>query len=137
MKQFQMHPDPTAEEAAALWAARLEGSALDAQGRAELGAWLAGDSSRLPLLEHYCQLSIDLEELLPELVAAGRVEIPAGIEPARRRRGARWIAAGALAAAALAAAVVWMGRAGGPPETIATRLAERRTFTLADGTRVE
>jgi transmembrane sensor len=136
MNRFPEHPDPSVEGQAALWAARLEGSALDESARAELGAWLAEDPSRRAHLAHYCQLSADLDQLLPELVAAGRVDVPAFAEPARRKRSLRWIATGALAAVALAAAVVWMGR-GAHPETIATTLAQRRSFTLADGTRVE
>jgi transmembrane sensor len=137
MKPFRMHPEPSVEDQAALWAARLEESTLDANGSSELNAWLGEDSSRRALLAHYCQLSIDLDELLPELVASGRVEIPAYLAPARKRWGMKWIASGALAAAAIAVAVLWIGRTGLHPETIATSLAQRRSFTLSDGTHVE
>ena len=137
MNKFPMNPDPSVEDQAALWAARLEGSSLDGAARAELSAWLEEDPARRrAFLAHYCQISADLDELLPELVAAGRVDVPAFAEPARKGRRFRWVAAGALAAAAVAAAVLWVAR-GGHPETIATTLAQRRSFTLADGTRVE
>jgi transmembrane sensor len=135
MKPFPIHPDSSVEDQAALWAARLDESTLDGVARSELSAWLGQDPSRRALLAHYCQISEDLEELLPELVASARVEMPAAV-PAPRGWAARWIATGALAAVALAAAVIWVGRAG-HPETIATTLAQRRSFTLADGTRVE
>jgi len=136
MNRFPMNPDPTVEDQAALWAARLEGSLLDEAARAELGAWLALGPKRRSLLAHYCQLSVDLDELVPELVAAGRVDVPAFAEPARKSRGLRWIAATGLAVAVVSAAALWIGR-GGHPQTIATTLAQRRSFTLADGSHVE
>lgn len=136
MNSFPMHPDPIVEDQAALWAARLEGSSLDGTARAELVAWLAQDPKRRAYLAHYCQLSVDLDKLLPELVAEGRVDVPAFAVPARRSFALRWITAGGLAVAVVAAAAFWIGR-GGHPETIATTLAQRRSFTLADGTHVE
>jgi transmembrane sensor len=130
-------PDPAAEDQASLWAARLEGSVLTDSDRAELDAWLAGDPSRLPLLSSYCRLSARLDRLVPELAAAGAVELPAE----RARPVSLWnpwkVATAALAAAALAAGVVWLARPFSRPEKFSTPSGQRGSFTLSDGTRVE
>ena len=129
-------PDARADEQAALWAARLEGAALDAADRAELDAWLAADPAHRSLLARYCQFSADLEEQLPLLVAAGKVAMPP--EPAPRRRPLfRWLAPLALAAAAAVAVGVWIAQPKQQLENIATSLAQRQSVTLADGTQVE
>jgi transmembrane sensor len=130
-------PDPAAEEQASLWAARLDGSVLTDSDRAELDAWLAGDPARRPLLSSYCRLSARLDLLVPELAAAGAVEIPAE----RARPVSRWNpwkgAAAGLAAAAVAAGAVWLARPGVRPENFSTPSGQRGSFTLSDGTRVE
>ena len=136
MNPARQTPDPAAEEQASLWAARLEGSKLGPGQRAELDSWLDADPGRRELLSGYLQFSSDLGLLLPELAASGRVEMPPGGAQASRRWNPRWAVAGALAAAALAA-VAWLEWPGGRPERIATSAAQRRSFTLADGTRVE
>ena len=101
-------PDPSAEDQASLWAARLEGSMLTPADRAELDAWLAGDPGRRELLSRYCQFSAKLDRLVPELVGAGLVQMP----PERTR--SLWnpwkVAAAGLLAASLVAAAVWTGR---------------------------
>jgi transmembrane sensor len=127
--------DP-AEDQAALWAARLDGSHLGSTERAELEAWLGEDPGRRVLLKHYQQLSADLGELLPALVATGAVAMPAPA-PARRRWNP-WalVSAGLLATAAVAVGVVLV-RPGPRADTIAASLGQRREFTLADGSRVE
>jgi transmembrane sensor len=127
--------DPAAEEQASLWAARLEGSLLSVADRAELDAWLAADPTHRPLLSSYCSLSARLDILVPELAAAGAVQIPAG------RPRAVWnpwkVATAGMVAAALTVGVVWLARPGGRPETLSTPSGQRGSFTLSDGTRVE
>ena len=125
-----------AEDQAALWAARLEGSSLTAADRATLDAWLAGDPSRTALLSQYCQFSADLDRLLPELVASGAVALPES-KPVRRHWNPWLVATAGAFAAAVAVAAVWLAHPRALPDTIATSVAQRREFTLADGTRVE
>jgi transmembrane sensor len=126
-----------ADEQASLWAARLEASSLSPSDRAELDAWLACDPAHRELLARYCDFSADIGHLLPALAASGAVDVPARARAPRRGRFApAWALAAALAVAAVVA-VVWAGRSGSRSETIATSPAQRRTFTLADGTQVE
>jgi transmembrane sensor len=129
--------DPAAEEQASLWAARLEGSSLSAAARAELADWLAGDPARPALLARYRDLSADLDVVVPELAAAGRVA-----PPPRRPAPASWnpwkVGTAGLSLAALVAAVlVWHGHSAARAESISSPTGERRTFTLADGSQVE
>jgi transmembrane sensor len=143
-------PDPAADEAASLWAARLEGGTLSAADRDALDAWLNADASHRVLLSRYCQFSADLEEQLLALVATGSVKLPP--EPATETpaetapalapviKVSRWnfprIASVAVAAAAIALAV-WIARPTPRIETIATAAAQRSAVTLPDSTRVE
>jgi transmembrane sensor len=137
MKQPIQIPDPAAEDQASLWAARLEGSVLTAEDRAELDAWLAGDPARRPLLSTYCSLSAKLDFAVPELAAAGSIAMPA----VRERRHSGWnpwkVATAALAVAALAAGVFGYERLSGGTENLSTPTGQRGSFTLSDGTRVE
>jgi transmembrane sensor len=130
-------PDPAAEDQASLWAARLEGSVLTDSDRAELEAWLAGDPGRRPLLSGYCRLSAKLDILVPELAAAGAVELV----PLRERPHGLWnpwkIATAGMAAAALALGIALYERSGGGIEDLSTPAGQRGSFTLSDGTRVE
>ncbi len=136
MNRSQNVPNSDVEDQAALWAARLEGSKLTSADRAALDAWLAEDATRSALLSQYCQFSADLDRLLPTLVASGAVAIPD--EASRRRRRNPWLFATAgLFAAAAAVAAVFLVHPRTRPDTIATSVAQRREFTLADGTRVE
>ena len=122
--------DPTAEDQAALWAARLDGSSLTAADRAALDGWLAEQPVHRTLLSHYCQFSADLEQLLPVLVATGAVELPPDGAP---RRAPRWLAWGAGVGLAAAAATVvlfaWLGRPLTQSENLATPTAQRRALT--------
>jgi transmembrane sensor len=129
-------PLPAADAEAALWAARLEGSTLDAADRTALDAWLAAAPSHRTLLSSYCQFSADLELELPALVAAGRVTMPPPAAP-RRSSSLKWITASAFAAAATIAITVWFQSPRVTPQTIATAVAQRQSIILADGTRVE
>ena len=137
MNSFPESLDPTVDEQAALWAARLDGSTLTAADRTTLDAWLAENPAHRTLLSHYCQFSADLEQKLPVLVAAGAVELPSDSVPRRSRIRLLW-AAGALAAAAAAMVVMHLVS---PPqnqsENLATPMALRQAITLVDGTRVE
>jgi transmembrane sensor len=130
-------PDPAAEEQASLWAARLEGSVLTDSDRAALEAWLAGDPSRRSLLSSYCSLSARLDVMVPELAAAGSIELP----PVQERPRAAWnpwkVATAGMAAAALALGVFQFERVRGSTEDLSTPAGQRGSFTLSDGTRVE
>jgi transmembrane sensor len=129
--------DPDADEQAALFAARLDGGSLSGPERAELEAWLAADGGRGALLSDYRELSGDLGQLLPALAAAGGACEPRGRgQPARGGWRPWWIGAAAVAAA-VAVGLFWTEATRARPQTIATASAQRRSFTLADGTRVE
>ena len=126
---------PSAEDQAALWAARLDGSTLDAVDRIALDAWLAENPAHRTLLSGYCQFSADLELQIPALVAAGSVSVPTAKKAARRNLV--WFPRLALAAAALVVAGVWFTYSAARFETVASSVAQRQTITLADGTIVE
>ena len=131
--------DPAAAEQAALWAARLDGGTLDAADRTALDTWLAARPAHRALLSDYGQLSADLAQSLPALVASGAVNMPASAPPSRRRWSLSWltVAGGTLAAAATVALVLWLAAPSPVVETLATSVAQRQAFTLGDGTRVE
>lgn len=141
MKSFRAPANPATDEQAALWAARLDGSALSAADRASLDDWLAADPARRTALAAYCQFSADLEQQLPLL--EGIKEGPVGSSPAfttaQPRPWLRWpvLAGAALSAAAAVALFLWSGRPATQFENIATPVARRLALTLADGTRVE
>jgi transmembrane sensor len=137
--------DPGAEEQAAFWAARLDGSELTAAQLAELEGWLAENPAHRTLLSRYTQLSVDLEAHLPALLeasaahaeAAEAEEAPPALAPARASwspfRAATWT----LAAAAAVAGLVWVLQPRQQSEAFATAAAERRSVTLVDGSQVE
>lgn len=128
-------PNPAAEEQAALWAARLDGSRLTPEDQLELDAWLAAHPAHRALLSQYCQFSADLEEQLPALVAAGSVKMPE--RKTRRTASLGWFAGLGLAAAAALAVAFWPGRENVNPDTHVTPMGQRSNITLADGTRIE
>jgi transmembrane sensor len=71
-------------------------------------------------------------------VATGAVPMPRqGAKPARRGWSPGWVIASALAAVALVAGTLWIRRPNGLVETLATSSAQRRSFTLADGSRID
>lgn len=127
--------DPTMEEQASLWAARLDGDSLTEELRRELQAWLAGDERRRAALATYCQFSADLESSLPALAAAGSLPRPA--RPRRRRAWRPWVLGAGLAAAALAVVALWPFAPGTQSGSFATPVAQRESLTLADGSTVE
>lgn len=141
--------DPNAEEQAALWAARLDGSQLTEAQLAELETWLAANPAHRTLLSRYTQLSVELEEHLPALLEASAAhansdkkvaplqnEAP-DVTPIRARWNPRRAAGWALAAAAVVAGLVWFLQPRHQSETFVTAAAERRSVTLIDGSQVE
>ena len=137
MNSSQPSNDSAAEERASFWAARLDGSVLSAADQIALDAWLAENAAHRTLLSHYCQFSADLELLLPALAATGAIELPQEIAPKRHSGNFKWAASALLAAAAIVALALWIGRPRTQLESIATAAAQRQTLTLADGTRAE
>jgi transmembrane sensor len=130
--------DPAADEQAALWAARLDGSSLTLSDRQQLEAWLAANAHHRALLTQYCQFSADLESELPEVIARGHIVMPAAKPSTRRHPAWAWFTGMAIAAAAAVVAVgLWPARTTVAPQAIATAIAQRQSLTLADGTRVE
>lgn len=129
------HSNPAAEEQAALWAARLDGSKLSPADQIALDAWLAADASHRALLSHYCQFSADLEEQLPVLVASGAVSMP--VEKKASAPRFAWFAGLATAAAAALAVAFWVGRGEARQGTFVTAQAERQEQVLPDGTRLQ
>lgn len=131
--------DAASDEQASLWAARLEGGTLDAADRIALDTWLATKPAHRALLSHYCQFSADLEQWLPAVVASGAVKMPASAQPSRRRWGLAWLTlvGGTFAAATAVALFFTLSPSAPAVETLATSVAQRQSFTLSDGTRVE
>lgn len=141
MKPTPAPAHPSADEQAALWAARLDGSTLAATDRAALEAWLAADPHHRTLLAAYCQFSADLEQRLPLLagIRDEAAEIPTASKTTLLRPWLRrplWVGA-ALTAAAAVAVVLWSGRPQDQLLDLATPAAQRAERTLADGTQVE
>ena len=138
MKFSEPTQNSAAEEQASLWAARLEGSTLDASDRAALEVWLSSNPAHRALLSEYCQFSADLEQQLPAVVSAGTVKVPALARPSPRSRFS-WVtlAGSTLAAVAAAAGVFWIAQPSSGPISISTSVAQRQSVTLGDGTKVE
>lgn len=135
--------DSHADEQAALWAARLDGSELDLAARRELETWLKADPAHRALLTQYCQFSADLEQQLP-LLEGNRdrsAETPETRETARSHPWShrpRWAGAMLTAAAAVLLVALWTLRpTPAPLQSVATAAAHRQALTLADGTVVE
>jgi transmembrane sensor len=131
--------NPAAEEAAALWAARLDGSDLSISDRAELNIWLAADPAHRGLLSSYCQFSADLEKPLATLVEAGAVQMPsASRTPSQQRSRLKLFTGSAIAAIAAAIMLaVWIAQPQTQFNEIATAIAQRQSITLSDGTKVD
>lgn len=136
------HPSAHAEEQASLWAARLDGSVLSADQRAELDRWLAADPARRLLLSSYCQFSADLERQLP-LFAGVRDELADPTTVASQAAPSspwwRWpaLAGATLATAAALAVFLWPGQPQNHFQNLGTPVAARHSFSLADGSVVE
>ena len=141
MSSFPAPTNPTSEEQASLWAARLDGSVLSASDRLILDEWLASHPDHRTLLSRYCQFSADLEQQMPLL--EGIKELSAEVSPslatAQPYPWSRWplMASVALTAAAAVGVVVWLARPDTRIELLATPAAQRQSLTLADGSRLE
>lgn len=134
------HADVAAEEQAALWAARIDGSALSTADRAALEAWLAAAPHHRGLLAGYCQFSADLEQQLPLLegIRDQVAEISAAPAPALSLPWLRWpMWAGVTLAAAAAVVFLLLRPTGIESGNFVTPVAQRQTLSLADGTTVE
>lgn len=134
-------PSAHADEQAALWAARLDGSELSAADRRELDAWLAADPAHRTLLSSYCQFSADLEQQLP-LLAGVRDELAESPTAPKAVRPFPWLRRPALAVATLAAAAalavfLWPGQPQNHSQNLGTSVASRQEFTLPDGSHLE
>lgn len=139
------HPsphDPAAEDQAALWAARLDGSELTLDDRRALDAWLTAAPHHRQLLSAYCQFSADLEQQLPLLegIRGTSTETHRELTPARP---SPWLSrplwVGAMLTAAAAVALVFSLTRAPRAESreFATGGAQRQSVALADGTRLE
>jgi transmembrane sensor len=130
--------NPKAEDQAALWAARIEGSELTVENRRELDRWLAENPAHRAVLSDYCQLSADLELQLPALVAAGAFtsELAATAEKPHSSKRVVWFFGGAMAAAAALVFTFWIAKPKTPRE-IATVAGQRQSITLPDGSHVD
>jgi transmembrane sensor len=141
MKSFPKHSDPTADEQAALWAARLDGSLMSATDRSALDEWLAERSYHRTLLSRYCQFSADLEQQMP--LIEGIRELSAETrKTTATARSFPWLrrpmmAGAALTAAAAVALGFWLMRPQQQFKNVATPAAQRQSLTLVDGTHVE
>lgn len=141
MKKSHAQFTASAEEQAALWAARLDGSVLSADQRIALDAWLTADPAHRVLLSSYCQFSADLEQQMPLLAGIRELsaEARSPLATAQPHPWLRWpmMASVTLSAAAAVALVFWLARPQSQSENLATPAAQRQALTLADGTRVE
>lgn len=133
--------NPSADEQAALWAARLDGAELSSADRTALDAWLAADPGHRALLSSYCQFSATLEQQMPLLagIRDQAAEIPPAPRPALPHPWSRWpLWAGVtLAAAAAVALVLRLALPAERTETIVTPVGQRQSLALADGSAVE
>lgn len=141
MNSTSHHANPAADQAAALWAARLDGSVLSVNDRAALDRWLAADPVHRALLASYCQFSADLEQHLP-LLEGIKVRSAEKSSAQSTARPLPWLprplwAGVMLTAAAAVALVLWLGRSPTQTENLATPIGQRQSLTLADGTQVE
>jgi transmembrane sensor len=131
--------DPTADERASLWAARLDGGILSADDRAALDAWLAEHPQHRQLLSAYCQLSSDLERDLPRLAEAADLPYRSTGSTAtgRHRRRRAWPILAAAAAVALILFVALPQPSTEQSDSFATTVAQRQERNLADGSRIQ
>jgi transmembrane sensor len=141
MTSFRSTPQPSDEEAASLWAAKLETGPLSATDLRAFETWLAGAPSRRELVADYCEFAADVGRLIPQLAAEDRLPAEPQIPRAARKRSRFTVfAIGGLVAAAASVAVFLAVRPAGDdaaPELIATAASQRHSLTLADGSRID
>lgn len=129
--------------AAGAWCIRMADAPLRPDEQADFDAWLAADASHPPAFERALAVwgGLHAMEGEPEVIAM-RAEALEAMRDANAQRWTRsnarrpWHWAMAAAACLLLALTValWPGRGG--PAQYATGLGERRTFVLADGSRL-
>jgi transmembrane sensor len=137
MKSSLSPSSSSAEETAALWAARLDGSELSSADRAQLNAWLQADPSHRVILSSYCQFSADLEQPLTALVESGVLTLPPADVATKPSRW-KWFAGSLLMAAAAAVVfAIWIAQPVTQVSGVSTAVAHRQSLTLADGTHVD
>lgn len=140
MNPHSPEPPGTIDELASLWAARLEGSDLTSAQCAELDEWIVSDPLHREALSEYCEISAQLESLLPQLSASGTITSDQLSNPSSSRPRRFWWmvgAAGLAAAACLTLVLSWSAPAAPSTERVATSIAQRQTVTLSDGTTVD
>lgn len=130
-----MIADSKADATASLWAARLDGSTLTVEQREALDRWLAADPQHRILLSRYCQFGADLEHALSPLRSDAEIIAPTPTARTRRPWRPILLAGLAVAAAWLVLLVVLPDRAA--PTQLATRVGERTTTVLDDGSTIE
>lgn len=117
------------DEAAALWAARVEARALSAAEEAELDAWLGGDARRAGAFAKARATALTTERA----AALTGFEPERFAEPRRASPSRRMLlGAGAASAMAAAAGAFWVWREAGI-ERYATELGQVRVVSLEDG----
>jgi len=128
--------NPNAEDQAALWAARVEGTELSIEHRRELDRWLAENPAHRVLLSDYCQLSADLEVQLPLLAEAGAFNQTSVGKKSAHSRKPIWFLSGTAAAAAALVFTFWIARPG-PAQEFATVAGQRQSVRLPDGSHID
>ncbi|MFT3830082.1 MAG: FecR domain-containing protein [Opitutaceae bacterium] len=134
--------NPADDEAASLWAVKLEAGPLSPADLREFETWLTAAPGRRELVADYCEFAADVGRLLPHLAAA-KHQLPAASQAAMPRRSRGRLAAFALGGLVAAAAAIAVFVASGhaptatAPQHFATPAAQRHSFTLADGTRID
>ncbi len=136
-------PNPADEDAAALWATKLEAGPLSAADLHSFEAWLAGDSGRRALVAEYCEFAADVGRLVPALATEGRLPAePQSPGGARKRSRLTAFALGGLVATAAAVLAVFIAvrpAVSDPsaPQQFATTAAQRHSLILADGSHID
>jgi len=132
--------DPISEalrDEAAAWLMRVQSDAATDQDWAALTSWLAGSQARHVAFEEAERLWADVSDVAPEL-SEGLEEAAAKVV-SLRRRPRRWLAIGALAAAAaslLIAPLAWRS-AQGPEVLYRTGVGQTQAIALSDGSRIQ
>lgn len=134
--------DECIDAAAARWTALVEDGEMTANQHRELEAWLEADEAHRRSFTRYQYVSLDAAEKLAAL--ADRLPEVAELRRADSGRSGfawawRWLAplAAVVALALVALPVRRVADRSGTVADVATLAAERRSLTLADGTRAE
>jgi transmembrane sensor len=124
-------------DAAVDWLVRLARPTASEADWLAFDAWLGSAPTHQIAYDQALALWSDLEAAAPELRAATVTPFPARAV-ARPNPGRRWALAGGMAAAAaIALSVVPWTQMGAPTTVYVTAKGERRSVTLADGSRID